>query len=540
MSPSSARAKRSLAVETPVGWLAANAIEPGRVFATVEDSAGALRTVTYAEELDRVRRTATVLSELGVGSGDRVHLHLGNCLEFYDLWFATGLIGAVMVPTNPLSTADEVVHVLDDAAPVLSVTQTALLDTVRAAAATSYRAVRVMAIEGAGQDTLATRTRTTAASVGRDVGATAAETAAILYTSGTTSRPKGVLVTHANYVQVGLAVASHLEVTAEDRWLIVLPLFHANAQYYCTMSALVTGASLALAPKFSASRWGEQAVRHHATLASLFAAPIRMILASPPQHGEHREQLRAVLFAQNLTDAQAASFEERFGTRLLQLYGMTETVLPPTMNPNTTLRRWNSIGQALPGVQVRVTDAVGQCVPIGTPGELLIRGEPGVTVAAGYLNHPTATAETFHDGWLHTGDLAHVDQEGFFYFVDRAKDMIKRGGENVAASEIERVVNEHPEVFECAAVGIPDSIRDEAILVYVVGNEPVTISEGDLFAWCRARLAKFKVPSKFVFTDALPRTSVGKIRKQALRTDGPPPSATASATAPAVLPSDNV
>jgi carnitine-CoA ligase len=325
------------------------------------------------------------------------------------------------------------------------------------------------------------------------------------------------MVTDANYVAVGRAVADHLRVTAADRWLIVLPLFHANAQYYCTMSALVTGASIALAPRFSAGRWGLQARTMDATLASLFAAPVRMILAAEPQPHDTDNRLRAVLFAQNLSAADATAFESRFGTRLLQLYGMTETVLPPTVNPDDGTRRWDSIGWPLPGVTIELVDDSGATVDGPGTGEMRIAGLRGHTLAAGYWNNGPATRDAFTDEGLRTGDLARRDDDGFLYFVDRNKDMIKRAGENVSAGEIERVANEHPAVAESAAVGVPDPIRDEAIVLVATVRPGHRLTAGDLLGWCSERLSAFKVPSSVVFVDALPRTSVGKIRKTDLR-----------------------
>ncbi len=497
--------------DTTATLTARHAADPAAVFAVALADDGPATTITYAEQLDRLRRTAAVLHAAGVRRGDRVHLQTENRPEFYDVWFATALLGAVLVPTNPQSTAEETRHVLSDAAPLLSIVAPDQLSTARAAAA--GLPVTIMALYG--DDSLATRA---AAADPIDVRETEpADTAAILYTSGTTSHPKGVLVTHANYRAVGQAVAKHLAITPADRWLIALPLFHANAQYYCTMSALVTGASLVLAPRFSASRWGRQAAEHGATLGSLFAAPVRMILAREPVPSSVPPQLRAVLFAQNVTDEQAARFERRFDTRLLQLYGMTETVLPPTMNPDSALRRWNSIGRPLPGITLRVVDGTGDPVPVGTPGELEIAGVAGETVAAGYLNRPDATAATFGGGWLRTGDVVRADDDGFLYFVDRTKDMIKRSGENIAAGEIEYAVNEHPAVLECAAIGVPDPVRDEAIVVYVVPQPGHHVAGVDILEWCRARLSAFKVPSAIELVDSLPRTSVGKIRKEVLR-----------------------
>lgn len=463
-----------------------NAAEPGRVFLVLDDGT----TVSYAEQLDRSLRVAAGLRRAGARAGDRVHVQLGNRREFYDAWFATALSGTVLVPTNPQSAPAELDHVRADARPAVSLTDP---ESVSA----------LLAGEGGGDRT-------------DDPSADGPRLSAILYTSGTTSRAKGVMVTDANYVAVGEAVAAHLGVTADDRWLIVLPLFHANAQYYCTMSALVAGASVALAPRFSASGWGRQARELGATLGSLFAAPVRMILAAEADPLDARNRLRAVLFAQNVTDGQAREFERRFGTELLQLYGMTETVLPPTMNPYGPGRRWSSIGRPLPGVGIDLLGEDGRPVS-GAEGEMRIAGEPGVTLAAGYWNDPAATAATFTPYGLRTGDVARRDAEGRYVFVDRSKDMIKRAGENVSAGEIEAVVAEHPDVAECAAIGIPDRIRDEAIRLVVVARPGAAPTESALLCWCRERLSPFKVPSSVVFVDTLPRTSVGKLRKSALR-----------------------
>ncbi len=526
---------------TPATLLEQHAADSDRVFAVVEDDAGEATVVSYADELGRARSVAGALATLGVQPGDRVHLHTGNGLEFYDVWFATALLGAVLLPTGPQSTVDELRYVLAQAAPVVSLTAPGLRETVAVAAALAEaesavppRIVALSGNEASALPAMAARAATQPVSEqpvqvpGPAAGHRESDafgfanesdtrTAAILYTSGTTSRPKGVLVTHANYLAVGAAVASHLAMTARDRWLVALPLFHANAQYYCTMSALVAGASIVLAPRFSASSWSRQAADHGATLGSLFAAPVRMILAQPPGEAERRSRLRAVLFAQNLTDAQAGAFEDRFATRLLQLYGMTETVLPPTVNPDSAERRWHSIGRALPGVEFRVVAKDGSLSPCGTPGELLVHGAPGVTLAAGYYRDPQATAATFQDGWLHTGDLVRLDDNGFAYFVDRAKDMIKRSGENVSAGEIERVAADHPEIAECAAIGVPDPVRDEAIVLVAVPTPGTCPSPEDVIAWCAGRLAPYKVPGAVIFADVLPRTSVGKIAKGRLR-----------------------
>ncbi|MGH2791274.1 MAG: AMP-binding protein [Actinomycetota bacterium] len=505
--------------DTLVSVLERRAAErPSSPWLVFEDLDGAVVRRSYGQALQRASGTASVLQGRGVRSGDRVHLHLWNCPEFYDLWFGTALLGAVMVPTNPLLTADELSYVGAHANCRLSVTQPELIDTVRSAHSGDLLVVGSSdSIDGA--ITLESELQL-AGSYDAAGAAGSTDVAAVLYTSGTTSRPKGVQVTHANYLHVGEVVAQHLRVRPEDRMLVALPLFHANAQYYSSMSALVTGSSLIVMERFSASRWAGVAARHGATLASLFAAPIRMLLAQPEPEDDAGNELRAVIFSQNVTPEQLDAFERRFGCPLLQLYGMTETIAPPTLNPLYGLRRNMSIGRPTLGATLRVVDERGHDVTQGEVGELLVAGEPGTTLMAGYLSDERATHGAIINGWLHTGDKVRVDEDGYFHFVDRAKDMIKRAGENVAASEIESVVNSHPAVFESAAIGVQDEMRDEAIKVYVVLANGTSATADELTAWCATRLAKFKVPGSIEFVEGLPRTSVGKIRKEVLRTGG--------------------
>jgi crotonobetaine/carnitine-CoA ligase len=339
----------------------------------------------------------------------------------------------------------------------------------------------------------------------------------VLYTSGTTSRPKGVLVSHGAYVYAGEVVAQHIRLRPDERQLIVLPLFHGNAQYYSTMSALVTGASIALASRFSASRWSALAGELSATVASLFAAPIRMILAAPEAPADRRHALRLALFAQNVSEDQLAAFEERFGVPLAQLYGMTETVAPPTINPIYGERRNHTIGRPTLSAEVRVVDPDGRDVAPGEPGELIIRGSPGRTLMSGYLDNPEATARALRDGWLYTGDQVRALPGGYLEFVDRDKDLIKRAGENISTVEVERVIDAHPAVHEVAVVGLPDPMYDSIVAAFVVRVPGAELDADELIAWCAARLAKFKVPARVEFVGELPRTPVGKIQKHLLR-----------------------
>ncbi|MEU0565239.1 AMP-binding protein [Nonomuraea sp. NPDC005983] len=468
------------------------AATPHAPFLTFDDGDA---TFDYADTVRLAERGAAVLAGAGVGRGDRVALVLDNRPEFLACWFGAAMIGAVIVPTGPQTSAEELRHIVGHARCRVVVCTPDLGGLVTTDDV-------VLVTTGSDFDT-----RAAAPAPPADPAVSPLDPLAILYTSGTTSRPKGVVVTHANYLVAGEVVAGRLRMRPDDRWLVVLPLFHANAQYYCVMSAMVTGASVAVAHRFSASGWPLQARRHRASLASLFAAPIRMILAQPPRPDDAGNRLRATLFAQNLTADQLAAFEERFGCPLVQIYGMTETVAPPLMNALYGRRDNMTIGRPSLPTGVRIVS-----------DELWVPGRPGVTLMSGYLDDQAATDAALRDGWLRTGDVIGLQPDGLIAFRDRAKDMIKRSGENVAAAEVERVVNEHPLVFESAAVGVPDPIRDEAIKVYVVLEPGAELGEGELIAFCAARLTSFKVPGQIRFIDALPRTSVGKVRKHLLKT----------------------
>jgi len=254
-------------------------------------------------------------------------------------------------------------------------------------------------------------------------------------------------------------------------------------------------------------------------VASLFAAPMRMLLAQPEVAEDRENRLRLVIFAQNLTEEQFSEWDRRFGAPLCQIYGMTEVPFP-MCNPLDYPRKNTSIGMCALGYEARVVDGEGQELPPGTPGQLVVRGEPGWGLMKGYFKNPQATAETIRDGWLWTGDNASMDEEGYFHFVDRAKDMIKRAGENIAASEVERVINMHPKVFDSAVFGVSDPVRDEAVAALVILKDGEAAEPEEIIEWCRGRLTRFKVPEFVEFRESFPRTSVGKIQKHLLRQEG--------------------
>jgi crotonobetaine/carnitine-CoA ligase len=476
---------------------------PDRVFVIAGDGA----RWTW-QEFDRdVNRAAHFLLARGLKPGDKFNLHLGNCPEFLFFWMAAAKTGTVMVPTNPVSTAEEMAYILEHSEARLSITESAYAAPCHAVRDRCPHLADVVECRPLARlvvDMPDTPPEITAAS--RDE-------ISMQYTSGTTSKPKGVLLTHANYIYGGEVMAKAMRAAPSDRHLIVLPLFHAGAQLHAFIPMLLVGGSVAVMERFSATRFVAQAIAHEATLAALFAAPIRMLLAQPRSDDDGRTKLRACSYAQNVTPQQFAEWHERFKAPLMQIWGMTETMSLPLMHPLDLPPKPLSMGMPVVGYDVKIVDETGREVPPGTTGELIVRGVPGVSLMKGYFKNDTATADALRDGWLYSGDQAYVDDDGWFFFVDRKKDMIKRAGENVSASEVEETLKQHPAIFDAAVVGIPDPVRDQSIKAFVIVKENAAPTADELIAWCRARLSPFKVPELVEFRQTFPRTSVGKIQK---------------------------
>jgi crotonobetaine/carnitine-CoA ligase len=492
----------------------------------IDDGSGApsrspfRQSMTFRELDQRVNQACHYLSSQGLGAGDVFNLHLPNCPAFLILWFAAARLGAVMMPTNVLASADELAYLLEHSGCRLAFTTSAHAPALRRCEDAVDCLQKVILCDPCGDDSAADSFETALrqqSDIAWDCPADASDMISIMYTSGTTSRPKGVMVTHANYLAAGQTVADAIELDESDRHMVVLPLFHGNAQYYSTMSALLSGASIALMDRFSASRYFDKCIEYGCTAASLFAAPMRMILAQPENREHRANRLRIVLYAQNLSEAQSKEWGRRFGAPLAQIWGMTETMGPPLMNPLHGERRNWTVGKPSGSYEIRLVDESGKAVADGEQGEITVGGVPGKTIMSGYYRNPEATGSCLRGGWLYTGDNAVRDEDGFYRFVDRKKDMIKRSGENVSAGEVENVLLQHAAVFECAVIGMPDEMRDESILGVVVLRPGHEVSPAELIAFCAGKLAKFRVPDEIVFQQSLPKTSVGKIQKHLIR-----------------------
>jgi len=497
-------------------------------FIVFDDRLGNVHRYTYSEFDEQVNKYATILHDLGIKKGHKVIVHLLNSPEYLFSWFAIAKLGAVMIPTNVLSGAFEMEYYVNFSDSVAIITEpnymemfTGILPKCKevkhillARSSPLYPTKKLFPDAVVIQDIL----KDTEPKV-PDVAIDPEDDLMMLFTSGTTSRPKAVQLTHANAVFAGIFGAQGYKVVPEDRHFMVLPLFHVNAQFISVMPTLTAGATLVMAEQFSATRYMEQARQHKTTTASLVAATAKMILAQPKDERDADNCFRLIMYAIAISEDQWIEFETRFNVPLSDLWGMTETLAETTMNPPDLEMKMNCIGLVRPGNEMKVVNEEGQEVPPGTVGEMVVKGVPGRTLMKGYYKNPEATAQTIQDGWLFTGDNAYMDEDGYFHFVDRKKDMIKRGGENVAAVEVEYVISLHPKVQEVAVVGVPDPIRDEAIMALVVLKNGETSDADEIITFCKERLAKFKVPSFVEFKDVFPKTSIGKIQKNILRNE---------------------
>jgi long-chain acyl-CoA synthetase len=464
---------------------------------------------TYGEFHARVTEVAAGLRELGVQQGDVVGVVLPNSPHYLEVWWAILWLGAIFNPVNPALTAREAVGILSDS-------------EAKVVVATPESAA---GLEGL-RDELP-KLREIVAAEGDDPAAplrghgTVTEHAKIMpgdlcsfvYTSGTTGRPKGAMLGHGNFLANAWQLGEPLPVSRGDTLGMVLPLFHVNAQLVTTVIPLVLGAQVAMWERFSASRfWADVAHFEPVTFSSV-PTMLAALLHAPGADEAESNSLRFVICgAAPLSPALFRRFEEKFGLKIMEGYGLTEGTCCTTINPFTGPRKVGSVGLPTRAQEVRILDEAGAPVADGTAGEVAFRGP---NMMHGYYERPDANAETMVDGWVRTGDVGYRDEDGYFFLVDRTKDMIIRGGENIYPREIEDALQEHESVKEAAVVGRPDEVRGEEVHAVVALIDGADV--GPLEEHCRERLAAFKVPTSWEVVEELPKTSTGKIDKKPLR-----------------------
>jgi long-chain acyl-CoA synthetase len=459
-------------------------------------------------ELEReASALASGLMRLGLRPGERIALQLPNRPEFVLTYYAALKLGAVPLSLNVTYKAEEIAYIVQNAEASLLVTSAPVASNLPPLSAMpSVR--RVVRVDGPAELTaLRGDPGLRAVDLDRE------ETAAILYTSATTGRPKGVVLSHANIVSNVWAANHHLQMTHEDRGICALPLFHSFGQNFVMNALINCGGTLVLQERFLVDELLSAIGRERITL--LYGVPTMylMILAGAPGACDLSSVRLCFSAAAGLPDDVERRWHERFGHWIHQGYGLTET--SPFASYNHAIRfRSGSVGTPIENVEMKVVDEAGRELPDREPGEILIKGP---NVMKGYFRDPEATARAIEHGWLHTGDIGYRDQDGYFFVVDRLKDMVNVAGFKVFPREVEELLFQHHAVKEVAVVGVPHPVKGEAVKAFVVLEDGETVAPDALKEFCRERIASYKVPEEFLFVSVLPKNPTGKILKNELR-----------------------
>ena len=476
-------------------------------------------TLTYTQVWAAARQYAAVLRDRGVGPGDKVALLLPNTPHFPIAYFGVLALGGVAVPVHALLKSEEIEYVLSDSGAKALICAAPLLG--EGAKGAELAGVPVLAVmdgtpDGIERiDVLAQSATPIEALVLRE----AEDTAVVLYTSGTTGKPKGAEITHLNVMMNVIASATYsFDITQDDVVLGCLPLFHTFGQTCCMNTSFFVGASVVMLPRFDGAQALELLVKNECTI--FMGVPTMYVaLVAAGKASELRPSLKSALSGgAALPEAVLEEFEQVFGTKVLEGYGLTETSPVATFNQKSFEPRPGTVGKTIWGVETEIAKAEVEerieLLPTGELGEIVVRGH---NVFKGYLNKPDATAAAIVDGWFRTGDLGTKDEEGYVRIVDRKKDMVLRGGYNVYPRDVEEVLLRHPAVGQVAVIGVPDPQYGEEVCAVVV-RDPAggEVTEDELRSWSKEKLAAYKYPRRVVFVDALPLGPSGKVLKREL------------------------
>ncbi|MFI4924977.1 MAG: class I adenylate-forming enzyme family protein [Vicinamibacteria bacterium] len=469
--------------------------------------------LSYGELRRKADGLASTFEQLGAPEGSTVAFMLPNGLAAAATFVGTMASGRVVVPVNLLAQDAHLDHTLAHAEPRIVVVSAEHAARVRAALARIGATPPLLEVD-------ADRLDVPDAPPPRTKNRNPARPAMLMYTSGTTGLPKGVLLSHANMLHAGHTVAVHHGLSGRDRVLSSLPLYHINGQCIATVGTLCAGGSVVMPHRFSVSQWWPTVARWRPTWLNLVPTIVAYLLNAPDPTPGEREALRGVRFARSasapLPPEQQRAFESRFGVPIVEAMGLTESASIAFCNPIARERqRLGSPGLPF-GVEARVVDRGGRALADGERGEIQIRG-PSVTI--GYYRSPKApdlTAAALRDGWLATGDLGYRDADGFYFITGRLKELIIKGGENIAPREIDEALLKHPAVLEAAAVGVPDPAYGQEILACIVVKPERTLSRDEIDAHCLRELGRYKCPRYVRFVDALPKGPSGKVQRMKL------------------------
>ncbi len=486
------------------------AAHPGDVWLKWKDGG-----YTYGEVLSHTQRAANGLVALGVKPGERVAIMMGNRPEFLWVHFAINFIGAHSVPINTSQRGATLQHILANSDSVAVVFENGLRDAVMSVkdkVPTLRTTVVADGPAGSGVDLTLDKLFDHPDREPQIEVATPSAAVGMMYTSGTTGPPKGVVATGYDMAPLQ-TVFGAIGVKPGETMYTALPLFHGNALLISAIGSISLGAKLALAEKFSASRFWDDCRKYDAVEFNTLGGMISILMKQPPKPNDRDNPVRVVLSAACPGNVWR-EFEQRFDVRLVEFYGMVDS---PGFLLND-VGRVGSMGKPIGGVDFRVVDDDEKPLPAGKVGELVFRHPMGPLTL--YYKLPEATAEAYRSGWFHSGDLAEYDKEGFYYFRGRKKASMRRRGENISAWEIESVLNEHPSVLESAAYAVPSELGEDEVMVAVVTRPGEKLAPTDLLDFCHGRMAHYAVPRYVDFVDDIPKTGTQRVQYGVLRERG--------------------
>jgi carnitine-CoA ligase len=478
------------------------------------------RSLGYRDLDLETERIAAGLAEAGIGVGDRVATFLFNTPEFPLLWFGAAKGGAILVPLNTGLKGEILRYELTDSAPAGLVIDRRLWPV--------YAPLRdALGIQREWVADPASSSEPIPAGVpafaellsDSPLDPTpvlhANDPASIMYTSGTTGPPKGAIIPHEKLITTPREIGLRSRLAPDSVLFTALPLFHCNAQEMTALTALLNDLSATFDERFHASTYWETAARYGATHISLLISMINVLFKQPPKATDRMHRVRTALTA-GTTKAIWSEFEQRFGLTIVELYGMTECGCTTLMNPPGRIRV-GSVGTPLGFVEADVVDDDDRPVPPNIRGELVVRPRAPFTMFLGYLNKSEKTVESWRNLWFHTGDFVTRDPDGYYYFIDRKKDVIRRRGENLAPYDVETALNRHPAVFESVVVGVPSALGEEDVKAFVQLRPSVSVDARELFEFCAEHLPFFMVPQYIEFIEEIPKTANQKAQRYLLK-----------------------
>lgn len=483
------------------------------------------KETSYQELEGAVTKFASSLKKLGFQKGDHIALVVGNTPHFVIGLYGALRLGVTVIPINPIYTPDELSYIINNGDVKGIITLDMLLEKFEKMAEDLPKVEHYIIAETNpevpfGHSSLSPKLKSFTQLVqdgeldfehpyldDDDV-------AVILYTSGTTGKPKGAMLTHKNLYSNAKDVGTYLGITPDDRVIATLPMFHVFCLTVALNAPLMSGGTVLVVPKFSPETIFKLTREQQATVFAGVPTMYNYLLQYPEGKSSDFESIRlCVSGGASMPVALLENFEKKFNCQISEGYGLSEASPVTCFNPLDRPRKAGSIGTSIIHVENKVVDENGEEVPVGEVGELIVRGP---NVMKGYYKMPEETAATLKDGWLYTGDMARVDEDGYFYIVDRKKDLILVGGYNVYPREVEEVLYSHPKVAEAAVVGVPDPDTGEAVAAFVVSKDE-SLTEEELIAYCKEHLAKYKIPSSISFMEELPKNTTGKILRRHLK-----------------------